>query len=368
MRNRSAIRPSRRPPATSRCRVASPGSPRRSVRTGPAGAAGGNRTTPSLPSRRLTAHCRRGPPPHEATNDLLEMGAVAKPFRRRFDDTGALDVDGSRPVHEHGADRTVGPQAVDRPQAAELAQGQPGKLIARFRPRALEHRCDGVDDDLARQAERIAREPGANLGHHIGQSGIDVARRHRHETRRRAGERGVGDGRRWRCGIDTGPRRRSGRRLAGELHQRSGGRTAGRRPTSAITLSKQLGNQAAQFIARERHAARAEVVVDDLADGIGDFRRRAAVAESRRHGDRHPVREGAPGLLHQACAIDIAAQGEDRLERTSATVGARPFEHGIQGGRALIEPLSAVHGGHPTIRFINDFPLFSHSKAHSVRL
>jgi hypothetical protein len=108
--------------------------------------------------------------------------------------------------------------------------------------------------------------------------------------------------------------------------------------------------------------------VDDLADGIGDLRRRAAVAEGLRHAARHPVGEGAPSLLHQVRATGIAAQGEDLLERTRAAIGVRPFEHGIQGGRALIEPLSAVHGGHPTIRFINDFPLFPHSRAHSVRL
>jgi hypothetical protein len=48
--------------------------------------------------------CRRGRPPHQAANDLLEMSAIAKSFRRRFDDARALDVDGGRPVREHRAD------------------------------------------------------------------------------------------------------------------------------------------------------------------------------------------------------------------------------------------------------------------------
>jgi len=104
-----------------------------------------------------------------------------------------------------------------------------------------------------------------------------------------------------------------------------------------LPQGEKFADQAAQLVARQGHAARAEVIVDDAADRIGDLRRRAAGIERRSHRVFHLPAEGAPRLLHLAAAGDIAAQGKDLVERARpaqrlASAGVRSFEHGIHGG------------------------------------
>ena len=203
-----------------------------------------------------------------------------------------------------------------------------------------------------RGRRRIAHEPGANW----------------RPLRRRRAVRWIPEatadrenriGNRWRrCGgSGVRPRRRPARGLAGKLHERA----ARRRAAPALPLGEQLGDQATQLIACERHAARAEVVVNDLADGIGDLRRRAAVAEGRRHLARHPIRKGAPGLLHQLCATGIAAQG-----KISSSGRARPSAGGRSSTEFRASGLSRAALRRPWRSSDNPIimtPTISHSKA-----
>ena len=127
-----------------------------------------------------------------------------------------------------------------------------------------------------------------SLARTLATTSVDVARRHGYQRRRRTREHRVGDRRRRRAASASV---HGAVLLEGSLANCTSGPLVGE-PAPALPLGEQLGDQATQLIACERHAARAEEIVDDLADGIGDLRRRAAVAEGRRHArpSSHPRR------------------------------------------------------------------------------
>src|SRR6185437_15642012 len=77
---------------------------------------------------------------------------------------------------------------------------------------------------------------------------------------------------------------------------------AARRPDRAAT---ELGDQAAQLVAGECHAARAEVVVQQLAQLIGDLGRRAAGAQHATHRFQAIAAERAPSRLHLATTVGV---------------------------------------------------------------
>ena len=285
------------------------------------------------------------------------MRLVAKTRRRRLDCAVAFDVDGRRPVHEHRADRAVCPDQVERAQAAELAQSQTRQALAPFRlawQELAERRLDRSDGGRAWEpTPGRHRKLGPSLGRHRRQQrGVAIARRHVDQRRGRSLEDDVGhDGSRC-AGLVAGPRVFGGGRFGGEGDER--------RARCALPQSEKLADQAAQLIARQGHAARAEIIVDDPADRIGDLGRRAAGDERRLHRLFHLGAEGAPGLLHLAAARDVAAQRKDLVERAwrapfTAGRGVGSFKHGILRGSLVVELLPTAERGHRPIRLKNDF-------------
>src|SRR5436189_238427 len=107
------------------------------------------------------------------------------------------------------------------------------------------------------------------------------------------------------AGAGAGARGAGAGRGAGVTGGGAGG-VPGRAGSAARVQLEQLDDEPAQLVARERDAARAEVVVDGLADRVGDFRRRAAAFEDAADRAIHLAEEGDPRLLHLARAIGIA--------------------------------------------------------------
>ena len=216
MRSRSAIRRSRSAAAISLSKVAWPG------RRG----AGPVPDRPARPAERRPApRCRRAagmrprgrPTRHETAGKLLQMRLIAEPVRRRRQRTVALDVDGRRPVHEHRVDRSVGPDQIEGPQAAEFAQSQPRQPGAPGGPaleELVERRVDGVDGGLAGRRARAARESRARAlaVTCAEQRRFRIARRPADQRRRRTCESGVGYDRRRPVGLVSRPRRFRARR------------------------------------------------------------------------------------------------------------------------------------------------------------